>query len=171
MRLEVDPGDGGGGDGIGCTGEWGVSAVVKNVEATDAVVEIVVGEELGEIHGLVLHCNMGLVLYWISYSTRLTKYSPAMQIAMHSSMSGDGSGGNGAGVVTFFAGSVALRSRASTSDRSLPAGISAADAADCSACLYRALEVSRKCLALPALNHTKDTRAQVTMMPTTRLDR
>ena len=65
MRLKVDPGDGGGGNGIGCAGEWGLGAIVKNVEAANAVVEIVMGEELGEIHGLVLDCDMCLVLCWI----------------------------------------------------------------------------------------------------------
>ena len=62
MRLKVNPGDGGGGNRIGCAREWGLGAVVKNVEATNAVMEIVMGEEFGEIHGLVLDCDMRLVL-------------------------------------------------------------------------------------------------------------
>lgn len=57
MRLEVDPGDSGGGNGIGYAREWGFGAVVKNIEAANAMVEIVVGEEFGEISGLVLHCD------------------------------------------------------------------------------------------------------------------
>lgn len=71
MRLEVDPGDGGGRYGIGCAGKWGLGAVVKNIEAADAVVEIVVGEELGEVHGLVLHCDTRLVLCWNAFCKRL----------------------------------------------------------------------------------------------------
>lgn len=58
MRLEVDPSNGGGGDGIGCGRERGVATVVEDVKAADAVVEVVVGEEFGEIHGLVLHCAL-----------------------------------------------------------------------------------------------------------------
>ena len=69
--MEVDPGNGGGGDGIECTGEWGVGAVVKNVEATDAVVVIIVSEEFREIHGLVLHCEVHLVLFWIGFCERV----------------------------------------------------------------------------------------------------
>lgn len=94
-----------------------------------------------------------------------------MQIAIYSSMSGGGSGGNGACEDIPFAGSVALRSWASTSGRSLLAGTNAVGAADFSACLDKELKVLRKCLLLPALYHTKDRRAQKTMMPTTRLDR
>ena len=65
MRLEVDPGDGRGGNGVRCGGKWGLGTVVENVKATNAVVEIVVGEKLGEVHGLVLHCNEGLVTCWV----------------------------------------------------------------------------------------------------------
>ena len=61
MRLKVDPGNGGGRDWIRCAGERGLGAVVKNVEAADAVVVVVVSEELREIHGLVLHCKVRLV--------------------------------------------------------------------------------------------------------------
>ena len=66
MRLEVDPGDSGGRNGIGCARERGLGTVVENVEAANAVVEIVVGKELWEVQGLVLHCDMRLVLYWTS---------------------------------------------------------------------------------------------------------
>ena len=63
MRLKVNPCNGGGGDRIGCAGEGGLGAVVKNIEAADAVVEVVVGEKLGKVHGLVLHWDARLVLY------------------------------------------------------------------------------------------------------------
>ena len=71
MRFKVNPCDGGGGDRIGCAGEWGLASVVENVEAPNAVVEIVMGEELGKINGLVLHCDARLVLYCTGHCTRL----------------------------------------------------------------------------------------------------
>ena len=61
MGLKVHPGDGGGGYGVGFTGEWWYRTVIKNVEAADAVVEVVMGEELRKIHGLILYCGMYLV--------------------------------------------------------------------------------------------------------------
>ena len=61
MGLEVNPGDGGGGNGVGCSGEWWLGAVIEDVEAADAVVVVIVDEEFGEINGLVLHYDVGLV--------------------------------------------------------------------------------------------------------------
>ena len=71
MRLEVNPGDGLGGDGIGFAGEWGHGTIVKNVEAADAVVEVVVSEELGKVHGLIFHCWGHSVFYRFGFNNRL----------------------------------------------------------------------------------------------------
>ena len=98
-------------------------------------------------------------------------YSPAMQIAIYSSISGGGSVGNGACEEMFFAGNVALRNWASTSGRLSPAGAITADAADCFACLDREVKVLRNRPSSPALNHIKNRRTQKMMTPTTRLDR
>ena len=71
MRLKVDPGDGGGGDGIGCAGEWGLGTIVENIEAADTVVKVVVGEKLRKIYGLVLDCDVRLALHSVDFDTRL----------------------------------------------------------------------------------------------------
>ena len=60
--MEVNPGDGRGGYGVGYAGEWWFRAVIKDVEAADAVVEVVMGEEFRKIDRLVLHCGTRLVL-------------------------------------------------------------------------------------------------------------
>lgn len=70
MRFKVNPCDGGGGDRIGRAREWGLASVIENVEAPDAVVEVVMGEELGKVHGLVLHCDARLVLCCTGNCTR-----------------------------------------------------------------------------------------------------
>ena len=55
MGLEVDPSDSGGWNGIRCSREKGFGAVIENVEATDAMMKVVVSEELGEIQRLIFH--------------------------------------------------------------------------------------------------------------------
>ena len=49
MGWNIDPIDGGGWDGIGCSRERGLGAVIEDVEATDAEMKVVVSEEFGEI--------------------------------------------------------------------------------------------------------------------------
>lgn len=62
MRLEVDPSDGGGWNGIGGSGERGLGAVIEDVEATDTEMVVVMSEEFGKIHGLVFHCAFSALL-------------------------------------------------------------------------------------------------------------
>ena len=67
MRLKVNPCDGLGWNRVGCAGEWGIGTIVKIVEAADAMVEVVMGEELGKIRGLVFHCQTHLLLYCVIF--------------------------------------------------------------------------------------------------------
>lgn len=71
MRLEVDPCDRGGWDRIGCSRERGLGTVIEDVEAADTEVKVVVGEEFGEIQGLVLHCDVRLELCWSGFCNKL----------------------------------------------------------------------------------------------------
>lgn len=93
MRLKVDPSDGGGWNGIGCSRERGLGAVIEDIETTDTEVKIVMSEKFGKIQRLVFHCTLSALL------NSLLQYnyecSPAIQIDIYSSSSGGGSGGNG----------------------------------------------------------------------------
>ena len=62
VGWNIDPIDGGGWDGIGCSRERGLGAVIEDVEATDAEMKVVMSEEFGEIQGLVFHCDVRLIL-------------------------------------------------------------------------------------------------------------
>ena len=57
MRLEVDPGNGGGWNGIGCSREWRLGAIIENVEAADTEMVVVVRKEFWEIQVLVFNCT------------------------------------------------------------------------------------------------------------------
>ena len=56
MWLEVDIGNGRGWNGIGCSRERRLGAIIENVEAADTEMVVVVRKELWEIQMLVFHC-------------------------------------------------------------------------------------------------------------------
>ena len=95
MWLEVDPSNRRGWNGIGYSGERRLGPIIENVEAADTEMVVVVGKEFWEIQMLVFHC----IKPSAQYSTKLTRWaygrSPAMHIAIYSSSSAGGRGGNG----------------------------------------------------------------------------
>ena len=93
MRLKVDPSDGGGWNGIGCSRERWLGAVIEDIKTTDTEVMIVMSEEFVKVEGLVFHCTLSALLDWLLQKTY--ECSPAIQIDIYSSSSGGGSGGNG----------------------------------------------------------------------------
>ena len=97
MRLKVDPSDGGGWNGIGCSRERWLGAVIEDIKTTDTEVMIVMSEEFVKVEGLVFHCTLSALLDWLLQKTY--ECSPAIQIDIYSSSSAGGSGGNGEGVV------------------------------------------------------------------------
>ena len=69
MWLEVDPSDSRGWNGIGCSRERRLGAIIENVEAADTEMVVVVGKELWEIQMLVFHC----IELSAQYSTKLAR--------------------------------------------------------------------------------------------------
>lgn len=97
-----------------------------------------------------------------------------MQMAIYSSLSGGGSGGDVASDETLIEGVVMLCSWIPRFDCLSPAkadAADAADAADCATCWDIELKDLRNCLPLPALSHIRDNRAQATTNLATRFGR
>lgn len=62
MGLKINPSDSGGWNGIRCGRKRGDGAIIEDIEAADAEMKVVMGEEFGEILRLIFHCDVRLVL-------------------------------------------------------------------------------------------------------------